>query len=295
MAENNLTDMPALVTPDWLAAQLSKPDICVLDASWHLPTEERDAGAEYESEHIPGAVFFDIDAVSDLGSPLPHMLPTVEFFALKMAEMGISHGIRIVVYDSHGLMSAARVWWMFRAFGHENVSVLNGGLPAWKRAGHPVKSSRDAPPAVSSEQAFTASLNPSLVRSLDQILGNLTSQHEQLIDARSTGRFAGIDPEPRAGLRRGHVPGSYNVPFQDLLDPEVNQVLPPDQIEACFLAAGIDLSQPIATTCGSGITACIVALALHTIGRTGVAVYDGSWAEWGELTDTPVDTVGAAE
>ncbi len=280
------TQRDALVSTEWLAAHLQAPDVRIVDASWYLPTEERDARAEHAEQHIPGAVFFDIDEIADDGSPLPHMLPSPEKFAARVRRLGLGDGNRIVVYDGAGLFSAARVWWMFRVFGHDDVAVLDGGLPKWLAEGRPVESL----PPMPRERHFTARLNTLMVRDLDQVRRNLDSGREQVLDARSAGRFAGTAPEPRADLRSGHIPGSLSLPYDRLIDPERGTLLPADELRARFEAAGVDLSRPVITTCGSGVTACILALGLHLLGHRDVAVYDGSWAEWGGRDDTPVDT-----
>lgn len=291
MTDNNKS-IPALVTPDWLAKKLTNEDLCIIDASWYLPTENRNPHAEFHSEHIPGARFFDVDAVSDQTNELPHMVPSECEFSSAMTKLGVTNDMKIVIYDGHGLMSAARVWWTFRTFGHHQVSVLNGGLPAWKSQGHETlsHSAGDSSHQTTVQQTFKARLDIKLIRSLEQMKSNLDSPLEQVVDARPPARFNGTAPEPRQGLRRGHIPGSCNVPFVELLDPATYKMLSPEQITTRFIQAGIDLECPIIATCGSGITASVLALALYTIGRTSVAVYDGSWAEWGEPGDNPVAT-----
>ena len=246
----------------------------------------RDAKAEFAAGHIPGAVFFDIDEIADTDNPLPHMLPSPEKFAARVRKLGLGDGSRIVVYDGAGLFSAARVWWMFRVLGHDDVAVLDGGLPKWRAEGRPV----EAFPPNPGERHFTARVNTLLVRELDQIKSNLTSRREQVLDARPAGRFAGTDPEPRPGLRSGHIPGSHNLPFNRLVDPKTGTVLPADALRRQFVEAGIDLARPIVTTCGSGVSASALALGLYLLGRDDVAVYDGSWSEWGGRPDTPIET-----
>jgi thiosulfate/3-mercaptopyruvate sulfurtransferase len=213
------------------------------------------------------------------------MLPSPEKFAARVRKLGLGDGNRIVVYDQHGLMSAARVWWMFRVFGHRDVAVLDGGLPKWIAEGRPTE---DRPPQPR-ERHFTARYNHLMVRDLAQVKGNLSSRREQVVDARSAGRFAGSEPEPRHGLRGGHIPGSVNLPFTDLLDPKDKTLLPAEAIAARFRKAGVDLAAPVVTSCGSGVTAAVLAFGLHLIGHGDVALYDGSWAEWGRPGDTPVE------
>jgi thiosulfate/3-mercaptopyruvate sulfurtransferase len=247
---------------------------------------KRDAKAEFLAGHIPGAVYFDIDAISDRTSPLPHMLPSPEQFSAQVRKLGLGDGNRIVVYDGIGLFSAARVWWMLRVFGHEDVAVLDGGLPKWKAENRPLEQGTPAP----RERHFTARVNSLLVRDLDDVRHNIETGREQVLDARAKGRFLGRDPEPRQGLRAGHIPGSSNLPFGDLLDPDTGTMLPADVLRARFVAAGIDLGRPIVTSCGSGVSACALALGLHLLGARQVAVYDGSWTEWGGRSDTLVES-----
>ena len=276
----------ALVSTQWLADHLAAPDVRVVDASWYLPSQGRNARAEYEAEHIPGAVFFDVDEISDSATELPHMLPPPEKFSARVRKLGLGNGNRIVIYDGSGVaMAAARVWWMFRVFGHKDVAVLDGGLPKWLRERHPVE---DLPP-MPRERHFVARIDTTLVRSLAQMTANLEHGREQVIDARSAGRFKGVDPEPRPVKNLGHIPGSVNVPFPDLLNGRESTVLPPARIVERFQAAGIDLDRPVVATCGSGVTACVLALGLHVIGHRDWAVYDGSWAEWGGRDDTVVE------
>ncbi|MEL7214354.1 MAG: 3-mercaptopyruvate sulfurtransferase [Pseudomonadota bacterium] len=275
---------PHLVSTDWLAEHLNAPDVKVLDASWYLPTENRDPRAEYEDAHIPGAHFFDIDEISDTSSDLPHMAPPVEKFISRMRRMGIGDGHRVVVYDGMGVFSAPRVWWMFRHFGKEDVAVLDGGLAKWRAEGRPLEDMAPVP----RDRHFTARRNAALVRDVTQVARASKLRDEQIVDARSPSRFRGEEEEPRAGLRAGHVPGSLNVHYRTLLNDDLTMK---DEagLRAAFEAGGVDLSKPVITTCGSGITAAILALALEILGAKKVAVYDGSWAEWGMYPDLKVE------
>jgi thiosulfate/3-mercaptopyruvate sulfurtransferase len=249
-----------------------------------MPQLTRDARAEFAHAHIPGAVFFDIDAIADRVTTLPHMLPTPEEFGIAAGGLGIGDGDRIVVYDTRGVVSAARVWWTFRVFGHDDVGVLDGGLPKWRSESHPVESGVPTPPT----RRFTAKLRPEIVRDLEAVRANLESRAEQVLDARSRGRFAGTEPEPRAGLRGGHIPGSLNLPYDELYRSD-GTLLPPEELRRRFMAAGLDLDRGVVTSCGSGVTASVLALALYLVGRTDAAVYDGSWTEWAGRDDTPVE------
>ena len=277
--------MEPLVSTTWLADRLEAPDIRIVDASWYLPGVERDAEAEYAECHIPAAVYFDIDEIADTDNPLPHMLPAPEKFSSRVRKLGLGDGVRIVIYDSGSWMASARVWWMFHVFGHDDVAVLDGGFAKWQAEDHPV----DNRPVMARDRHFTARMNTLLVRDVDQMLGNVKSRRAQVLDARAAGRFDATIPEPRAGLRGGHIPGSLNLPYDRLIDAESSEMLPPDALAAVFDAAGTDRSRPIVTTCGSGVSAGVLSLALAVIGRRGVAVYDGSWTEWGGRDDTPIE------
>ncbi len=275
----------SLVDTDTLARLLDAPDVRIVDGSWYLPTENRDPRAEYRERHIPGAVFFDIDEISDDSSDLPHMLPRPEKFSSRVRSLGLGDGVRIVVYDGGNMMAAARVWWMFRVFGHDDVSVLDGGLAKWMAGDRPV----DDEPVIPRERHFTSRMNTLLVRDIDQMKANLASGKEKVVDARSRGRFTAEEKEFRPGLRGGHIPGSRNLPYVSLLNDD-GTVVDNDAILSAFRDAGVDPARPIVTTCGSGISASFLALALDLAGVPGVAVYDGSWTEWGSVADTPVAT-----
>ncbi|MGF7159954.1 thiosulfate/3-mercaptopyruvate sulfurtransferase [Rhodoligotrophos appendicifer] len=280
------TDNANLVSTGWLATHLSAPDVVVMDASWYLPADNRDPRAEYLEEHIPGALFFDLDAISDTDSNLPHMLPSPEKFASIMRRMGVGDGHRVIVYDTKGLFAAARAWWMFRVFGHRDVSVLDGGFPKWKAEGRPIE---DMSPPPRQERHFTARLNTLLVRDKGEVEGAVQDKSYQLADARSAGRFTGSEKEPRPGLRSGHIPGARNVHYATLLN-EDGTLKSPEAIRRAFEAAGIDIAKPIITTCGSGVTAAILSLGLTLIGHPENALYDGSWVEWGSDQALPVAT-----
>jgi len=273
-----------VVATAWLAERLGEPHLRVLDATWYLPTLQRDARAEFCQAHIPGAVYFDIDLIADRSRDLPHMLPDASAFAEAVGGLGIGDGDRVVVYGGKYLSAAARVWWTFRAFGHDRVAVLDGGFPRWREEGRPVEAGEPSP----ARRRFTARFRPELVKALEDVRANLDTRRSQVVDARSVGRFAGTEPEPRPGLRGGHIPGSLNLPYDRLFAAD-GRLLPRDDLRRLFEAARVDLERPIVTTCGSGVTACTLALGLHLVGRPDVAVYDGSWSEWGGRGDVPVE------
>ncbi len=279
---------PHLVTPQWLASRLGQADISIIDASWYLPDHKRDAKAEYAASHIPGAVHFDVDAIADHKSGLPHMLPSEKAFAKAAGEMGIASDDTIIVYDGLGLFSAARVWWTFRVFGATKVYILDGGFPAWVASGLPVSNSSEKP----KKKHFEAQLDLTKVRTKSEMLDAIKSGNAAIADARPAARFAGTAPEPRPGLRGGHMPGAVSVPINLLV--ENGHLKSRSEIEAVFASQRLDLTGDVITTCGSGVTAAIIALALDTIGHTEHALYDGSWAEWGQVGDTPV-VLGAIE
>jgi thiosulfate/3-mercaptopyruvate sulfurtransferase len=273
-----------VVTTAWLAERLRDPDLRILDATWYLPTLQRDARAEFRQAHIPGAVYFDIDAVADRSQGLPHMLPDPAAFADAAGALGVGDGDRVIVYGGKYLSAAARVWWTFRVFGHDRVAVLDGGFHRWREEGRPVEAGEATPV----RRRFTARFRPELVRTLENVRGNLETRRAQVVDARSAGRFAGTEPEPRPGLRGGHIPGSLNVPYDRLFAGD-GGLLPRDDVRRLFEAASVDLRRPIVTTCGSGVTACVLALGLYLVGRPDAAVYDGSWTEWGGRGDVPIE------
>ncbi|MDZ4675058.1 MAG: 3-mercaptopyruvate sulfurtransferase [Gemmatimonadota bacterium] len=268
-----------LVSTDWLADALGRPGLVVIDASWYLPHQGRDAIAEFHAGHIPAARFFDLDATSDPESDLPHMLPTPEHFATAMSALGIDAGSDVVVCDDSGTqLSAPRLWWMLRVFGHESVAVLDGGLGAWRREGRPLEAGAAAS---ATGVKFHSRFRPELVRSRTEVAGVLAAGAAQIGDARGEGRFRGTVAEPRPGLQSGHIPGTCNLPFTDLVDSGTGRYWPPDELARRFQPAGLRLDTPTITLCGSGVTACSLALAMQVAGAEEVAVYDGSWAEWG--------------
>ncbi|RYU62379.1 3-mercaptopyruvate sulfurtransferase [Methylolobus aquaticus] len=278
---------PALLDCEALAACLGTAGTVLLDATFFLPSQGRDAAAEFRAAHLPGAQFFDIDAVADHSTALPHMLPKPAEFAAAVGALGIDNGTHVVAYDANSFMASARAWWMFRVFGHDRVSVLDGGLAAWRARGQPVQSAPSPPVAV---RRFEAGFRPELVRDLEAMRLLVEGTGGQIVDARAPGRFAGSEPEPRAGLRFGHLPGSRNLFFKWLIDSETGCMKAESELAGAFRSAGLDPHEPLVTTCGTGVTAAILALALYRLGRVDVPVYDGSWTEWGGRADTPIAT-----
>ncbi len=273
-------DPRTLVSTAWLQAHLEDPDLRILDASWYLPQMGRDAKAEYAAGHIPGARFFDIDEMSDHRSALPHMAPPPEKFISRMRAMGVGDGHQVVIYDGAGIFSAPRVWWTFRLMGKTDVAVLDGGLPKWRAEGRALE---DLPPVLR-DRHMTVQRQAALVKDVTQVAQASKLGDHEILDARSPGRFRGEEPEPRPGLRCGHIPGARNVPFQTLLNPD-GTMKDEAGLRAAFAAAGADLAKPVITSCGSGVTAAIINLALERIGHRNHALYDGSWAEWGMYDD----------
>lgn len=275
-----------LVSTEWLAAHLNDPRVKILDASFKLPGVTPLPKDDFLGAHIPAAVFFDVDAVSDHASSLPHMFPSAEQFGRDVGALGISNDDTVVLYDAGGWVAAPRAWWMFLSFGHQNVRVLDGGLKKWLAEGRPVVSGEASPKPAT----FRAAFDPKRVRSMDQMIANIASRAEQVIDARPTPRFEGSVAEPRPGLRSGHIPGSRSVPYANLFDAETGAMKSLDALRAAFSGAGVDTAKPIVTSCGSGVSAGVLTLALYRLGVENSALYDGSWAEWGEAGGPPVAT-----
>lgn len=274
----------SLVSTSWLVDHLNDPNVKIIDGSWHLPTSGRDGYKEYLDMHIPGAVYFDIDKISDSSSALPHMMPSAEVFSSKVREMGVSNSHKIIIYDSQGIFSAPRVWWMFRAFGHKNVSVMTGGFKSWMNENKPIE---DHLPKIS-EGDFLGKLNADVIRSLSDIKNNIVSNKELVIDARATNRFNGSELEFRSGVRSGHIPKSINLPYDKVINNDGTYISNKELVDV-FNKLGANEEQSVITTCGSGITACILGLGLHLIGRNNWTVYDGSWTEWGSNKDVEIE------
>jgi thiosulfate/3-mercaptopyruvate sulfurtransferase len=277
--------MLPLVSTAWLADQLPAADLLLFDASWYVPAEQRDARALYRQAHLPGARFFDIDAIADTESRLPHTVPSTAQFERLIGALGVRNEARVVFYDQQGMYSAPRAWWLMQLFGHERSAVLDGGLPRWRSEGRAVEQDEPGPPPVTSYQAR---FNARLLRGLGDLLDNLRAGGEVVLDARARARFHAEVPEPRAGLRGGHIPGSRSLPFTEVLN-DGQTMKEPAQLRALFAAHGIDATSRVVTTCGSGLTAAVLTLALTVAGLPRGALYDGSWTEWGSRTDTPVE------
>ena len=278
-----MTACPLLVDTAWLEEHLGAPGVRVLDASWYLRAEKRDRFAEFEAAHIPGARYFDIDRIADTSDPLPHMFPDAATFARMVGELGVGNADHVIAYDGGKLTASARCWWMFRAFGHDRVSLLDGGFGKWRAEGRPVEAGQPSPAPV----PYEATSRPALVARLDDMRRIVAEGGSQILDARSVGRFHAREPEPRAGMRAGHMPGAFNLPYPTLLAPD-GTLRQPAELERLFRESGLDLSRPVVTTCGSGVSAAVLSLGLHLLGPAANALSDGSWTEWGGRADTPV-------
>jgi len=279
-----MSKISSLVSTKWLATNIGDPTVRVLDGSWHLPNSGRNAKSEYAESHIPSGLFFDVDEIADLDVSLPHMMPNNEKMSSRVRAMGISNTDHIIIYDNSDFNSAARTWFMFKSFGHANVSILDGGYKKWNAEDRTTESEIQSYNA----SHYTATKIEARIRSREDVLANIDSQSEQLVDARSNGRFMGTAPEPRPESRSGRIPGSFNVPFNNLINVD-GTYKSHDELKSIFEENKIDLSKPIITSCGSGITACVLIFALELIGKNNTALYDGSWTEWGCRTDTPIE------
>lgn len=278
-----MSNSQSLVSTSWLAENIDNPNIRIFDSSWHMPNAGRDAIAEYNTGHIPNALFFDVDEIANTDSTLPHMMPSEEKMASRLRSFGVTNSNHIIIYDNSAGLSATRGWYMFKTFGHENVSILDGGMAKWVAEDHPINNDI----LLYAKSHYSAVKDENATRTVEQLIENVTSKQEQVIDARSSGRFLGTEPEPRAGLKSGRIPDSFNVPFNTLFNDD-KTFKSPEDLKEIFLNSGADLDKPIVTSCGSGMTACVLLFALELIGQNNKSLYDGSWTEWGAHPDTPV-------